>query len=109
MNIAENSKQLEYLMTIRDIGMQIIFRKANSKMVIENFACFDRYIEDDKRKYDYIKSLQKVCIGIDENRCSPDDLLFELGQYVPDIIYDDEEEDAEQTALYNDDDSWLYN
>lgn len=107
MNIVENSKQLEFLMKIRDVGMQIVFRKATSSMIIENFAGFDEYFEQDSTKFKYIKSLQKICHNIAQNRCSPDDLLYELGQYAPLIVYDDEE-DEEQTLLFDEDDSWLY-
>lgn len=109
MNIAENSKQYEFLMRIRDVGMAIVFRKANSSMILENFAYFDEYFEDKSKLYEYIDSLQLISTKISENRCTPDDLLFELGQYTPYIIYnDEEEEDEEQTTLYSEDDSWLY-
>lgn len=107
MNIAENSKQYEFLMKIRDVGMAIIFRKANSLMVLESFAGFDEYFENQEKLHEYIQSLQKISVEIDENNCSPDDLLLELGQYTPYIIYDDEE-DEEQTVLYDESDSWLY-
>lgn len=108
MNIVENSKQYEFLMKIRDIGMAIVFRKADSSMVLENFACFDDYFKDEQKLYEYINSLQLIAAKIQENSCTPDDLLFELGQYTPYIIYDDEEEDGEQTTLYGEDDAWLY-
>lgn len=107
MNIAENSKQYEFLMKIRDVGMAIVFRKADVEMVLDNFAPFDEYFEDKDKIYEYIKSLQKICSKISYNRCTPDDLLFELGQYTPYIIYDDEEIDEDQTNLF-DDNSWLY-
>ena len=32
MDLVENSKQFEFLMNIKDVGMQIIFRKANPDM-----------------------------------------------------------------------------
>lgn len=108
MNVAENSKQYEFLMKIRDVGMAIVFRRANSSMILENFAQFDEYFEDKTKLYEYIESLQDISIKIAEDKCTPDDLLFELGQYTPYIIYDDEQEDEEQTSLF-DDDSWLYN
>lgn len=108
MNIVENSKQYEYLMNIRDIGMAIVFRKADSSMVFEKFACFVDYFEDEQKSYEYIDSLQLIVTKIQENSCTPDDLLFELGQYTPYIIYDDDEEDKEQTTLYGEDDAWLY-
>lgn len=108
MNIAENSKQYEFLMKIRDVGMAIVFRKADVEMILDNFAPFDEYFEDKDKIYEYIKSLQKICSKIAYDNCTPDDLLFELGQYTPYIIYDDEEIDEDQTSLF-DDDSWLYN
>lgn len=107
MNIAENSKQYEFLMKIRDVGMAIVFRKADVEMILDSFAPFDEYFEDKDKIYEYIKSLQKICSKIAYNSCTPDDLLFELGQYTPYIIYDDEEIDEDQTSLF-DDDSWLY-
>lgn len=108
MNIAENSKQYDFLMKIRDVGMAIVFRRADVEMILDNFASFDEYFEDEKKLYEYIKSLQKICFKITDNICTPDDLLFELGQYTPYIIYDDDEEaDNDQTSLF-DDDSWLY-
>ena len=109
MNIIENSKQYEFLMKIRDVGMAIVFRKADVEMILDNFAPFDEYFENKDKIYEYIKSLQKICFKITDNSCTPDDLLLELGQYTPYIIYNDEEEDSEQTVLYDDDDSWLYN
>lgn len=108
MNIAENSKQYEFLMKIREVGMAIVFRKADVEMILDNFAPFDEYFEDKDTVYEYIKSLQKICFKITGDNCTPDDLLFELGQYTPYIIYDDEEIDKDQTSLF-DDDSWLYN
>lgn len=108
MNIAKNSKQYEFLMKIRDVGMAIVFRKADVEMVLDNFVPFDEYFEDKDKIYEYIESLQKICFKITNDSCTPDDLLFELGQYTPYIIYDDEEVDEEQTSLF-DDDSWLYN
>lgn len=107
MNIAENSKQLEYLMKIRDVGMQIVFRRADCLMVLNEFISFTDYIDDEIKRMDYIKSLEKVYQKISEKTLTPDELLFELGQYTPFIIYEDEEEDEEQTSLYADD-SWLY-
>ena len=107
MDLVENSKQFEFLMKIKDVGMQIIFRKANADMILEQFAEFYDFFEDDSTKNAYINSLQKVHQGIDKGICSPDDLLMELGQYTPLIIFDDEE-DKEQMTLFDDDDSWLY-
>lgn len=108
MNIAKNSKQYEFLMKIRDVGMAIVFRKADVEMILDNFTPFDEYFEDKDKIFEYIESLQKICFKITNNICTPDDLLFELGQYTPYIIYDDEEIDEDQTSLF-DDDSWLYN
>ena len=107
MDLVENSKQFEFLMNIKDVGMQIIFRKADGKMLLEKFAEFYDFFEDNSTKNAYINSLQKIHQGIDKGTCSPDDLLMELGQYTPLIIYDDEE-DEEQMTLFDDDDSWLY-
>lgn len=108
MNIAENSRQYDFLMTIRDFGMAIIFKKANSSMVLESFAPFTDYFENESKLYEYINSLQLIATKINDNSCTPDDLLLELGQYTPYIIYDDEAEDEEQTLLYNESDAWLY-
>lgn len=107
MDLVENSKQFEFLMNIKDVGMQIIFRKANPDMILEKFAEFNEFFEDNSTKTAYINSLQKIYQGIDKGTCSPDDLLMELGQYTPLIIFDDEE-DEEQMTLFDDDDSWLY-
>lgn len=108
MNIAENSKQYEFLIKIRDVGMAIVFRKADAEMILDSFSPFVEYFEDKDKVYKYIESLQKICFKINDNSCTPDNLLFELGQYTPYIIYDDEEIDEDQTSLF-DDDSWLYN
>ena len=107
MEIVENSKQFDFLMAIKNVGMQIIFRRASGKMILNVFSHFDEYIEDKDMRVQYIKSLELVHDRIEMGRFTPDDLLFELGQYTPYIIYDDEEEDVEQTSLYEDD-SWLY-
>lgn len=109
LNIAENSKQVEYLMAIRDVGMQIVFRRAKGTMVLNEFVRFDDYFEDQDKKMEFIKSLELVHDKINAGILTPDDLLFELGQYTPYIIYNDKEEDLNQTALFDDDDNWLYN
>ena len=106
MDIVTNSKQLEFLMAIRNVGMQIVFRKANGKMVLNEFVRFDDYIEDKEKRLQYIQSLELVHDRVEVGRFTPDDLLLELGQYTPYIVYDDEK-DVEQTSLYEDD-SWLY-
>lgn len=108
MDLVENSKQFEFLMNIKDVGMQIIFRKADGKMLLEKFAEFYDFFEEDSTKNKYIVSLQKIYTQINKGLCSPDDLLMELGQYTPLIVFDDEAEDEEQMVLFDDDDSWLY-
>lgn len=105
MNIVENSKQFDFLMAIKGLGMAIVFRKANPKMVLDLFVGFDDYIEDEDKLFEYIDSLQKISEKIAKEKCSPDDVLMELGQYTPYIIYNDFEDDVDQTSL---DDSWLY-
>ena len=107
MDLVENSKQFEFLMNIKDAGMKIVFRKANADMIVEQFAEFCDFFEDNSTKNAYINSLQKIHVEVDKGVCSPDDLLMELGQYTPLIIFDDEE-DEEQMTLFDDDDSWLY-
>ena len=56
MNIVENSKQFEFLMAIKDVGMQIIFRKADASMILNEFIRFDDYIEDKEKRLQYIQS-----------------------------------------------------
>lgn len=107
MNIVENSKQFEFLMTIKNVGMQIIYRKANGFTILNEFSRFDGYIEDDDKRLAFIKSLEELYDAVNANLCTPDKLLFELGQYTPYIIYDDAD-DPEQTELFDDDDNWLY-
>lgn len=107
MNLVENSKQFEYLMAIKNIGMQIVFRKANGLIVLDEFARFGEYIENKQKRLEFIKSLEHIYDGVNTGVVTPDDLLFELGQYTPYIVYDDEQEDKEQTSLYDEDD-WLY-
>lgn len=107
MNLVENSKQFEYLMAIKNVGMQIVFRKANGLIVLDEFARFGEYIEDNQERLEFIKSLEHIYDGVNAGVVTPDDLLFELGQYTPYIVYDDEQEDKEQTSLYDEDD-WLY-
>lgn len=107
MDIVENSKQFEFLMTIKNVGMQIIYRKANGFTILNEFSRFDGYIEDDDKRLAFIKSLEELYDAVNANLCTPDKLLFELGQYTPYIIYDDAD-DPEQTELFDDDDNWLY-
>lgn len=114
MSIVENSKQYEFLMKIKDVGMQIVFHTITPEMIIENFAEYEIYIQDHNISYKYINTLQKITEQVDASkrsifrRYTPDELLMDLGQFTPYIIYDDEEEDKEQTILYNNDESWLY-
>lgn len=107
MNITENSKQLEYLMTIRNIGMQIIFKKAKQGIVIENLLPFEEYIEDKEILYDFVHSIAVLDEQISNHTCTPDDLLLEMGQYTPHIKYDDSDI-VNEGPLYNDDEGWLY-
>lgn len=108
MEIVENSKQMEFLMKIRDVGMMMVFRKANSGVVMMSFAPFVDYIKDEDILYKFAHSVAKLDNDIEVGIATPDSLLLELGQYTPYIIYDDEEEE-ENSRLYDVDDSWLYN
>lgn len=106
-DLVNNSKQLEFLMKIRDLGLRIVFRQNIPTMhVLEIFEEYASYFESEDTVLKYFDSLQKITKEILYHNCSPDDLLLELGQYTPLIIYDDTDES--QTLLYDDDDDWLY-
>lgn len=108
-DLIENSKQLEYLMKIRDVGLRIVFKKDISVMfILETFEEYAAYFDSEDTVLQYFNSLQEITKKILYKDCSPDDLLLELGQYTPLIVYDDEDKDEEQTVLYDDDDDWLY-
>ena len=106
MDIVENSKQFEFLMAIRDVGMKIVFRRAKKDIVMDTFVQFEQYIHDRDILYKYVQSIAKLDDQIGKQVCSPDDLLIELGQYTPYIIYEDD--DRAEDPLYDDDDGWLY-
>lgn len=102
----ENSKQIEFLMAIRDVGMKIIFKRAKKDIVMDTFARFEQYIQDRDILYKFVQSIAKLDEQIDKQTCTPDNLLIELGQYTPYIVYEDDE--RVEDPLYDDDDGWLY-
>lgn len=106
MDTITNSKQMEFLMRIKDVGMKMIFRKVYSGIVVSSFSEFEQYITDDKVRYNFVHSMMKMDEQIKNEQCTPDDLLMEMGQYTLNIIY----EDAPQVEnpLYNDDEGWFY-
>lgn len=105
MNIVENSKQFDFLMSIKNVGMQIIFKKCNEMLIFQEFYKFNEYIIDDFAKIHFFKSLEKILTEFNQETLTPDNLLLELGQYTPYIIFDDDI-DEEQSSL---DDSCFFN
>lgn len=106
MDTITNSKQMEFLMRIKDVGMKMIFRKDYSGIVVSSFSEFEQYITDDEVRYNFVHSMMKMDEQIKNEQCTPDDLLMEMGQYTLNIIYEDEE--CVESPLYNDDEGWFY-
>lgn len=117
MNIIKNSKQMDFLMSIKNIGMMMIFRKKIAYIdIMDAFAPFVEYIEDEDIALKYADSVLKIVSKIDLyspdtllTELSPDDLLIELGQYTPYIIYNDEDNNKTvENPLYDDDEGWFW-
>ena len=88
----ENTKQNEFLMAIRDIGMGIIFCEATSEDLERTFVPYGDYFENSETLNKYLYDIFELAKAMDKGNCTPDDLLLTLGKYTKEIIYEDEEE-----------------
>lgn len=84
----ENSKQVEYLNDIRDIGMSIVFGECNADIFSEKFEKYLDYVE---KPSEYLQAIKKVYNMIYEGECTPDDLLLIMGRYTKTIEYEEPE------------------
>ena len=83
-----NSKQVEYLNDIRTLGMGIIYGQTTMESFVDTFEPYIDYVTSPN---EYLQGLKLVAAMINENECSPDDLLLNMGRFVPNIEYKDEE------------------
>lgn len=84
----ENSKQNEYLMDIRNVGMSIVFGECDA----DNFSMvFEKYLDYVEKPSEYLQTIKEVYNMIIRNECTPDDLLLKMGQYTKTIEYEEPE------------------
>lgn len=83
---AQNSKQVEFLNDIRDVGMGIIYGQTTGRIFID---VFEKYLDYVAVPTSYLKTLKEVSHLIEHEQCSPDTLLFKMGKHCPEIEYED--------------------
>ena len=96
----QNSKQMEYLSKIRDVGMGIIFGQITTEVYIETFEPYIDYMEQPSQ---YLKTLKVVAHNIANNECTPDDLLLAMGKHTLEIEYEDEIPEYEEYKIIDED------
>lgn len=103
MNVGktENIKQVEYLSDIRDVGMGIIFGQTTVEVFIDTFEKYLDYIETPTK---YLKTLKEVSRLINDGKCSPDDLLIQMGKHTKEIEYEEPEIDYDCLCCCDDED-----
>ena len=84
----ENSKQVEYLNDIRDVGMSIVFGECNPDAFS---AKFEKYLDYVKKPSEYLQTIKKVYNMMFKGECTPDDLLLIMGKYTKTIEYEEPE------------------
>ena len=84
----ENSKQVEYLNDIRDVGMSIVFGECDA----DAFSLtFEKYLDYIEKPSEYLQTIKKVYNMIHVGECTPDDLLMIMGKYTKSIEYEEPE------------------
>ena len=82
----ENSKQVEYLNDIRDVGMSIVFGECNP----DAFSVrFEKYLDYVEKPSEYLQTIKEVYNMMFKGECTPDDLLLKMGRYTKTIEYED--------------------
>ena len=82
----ENSKQVEYLNDIRDVGMSIVFGECNP----DAFSVrFEKYLDYVEKPSEYLQAIKEVYNMMFKGECTPDDLLLKMGRYTKTIEYED--------------------
>ena len=84
----ENSKQVEYLNDIRDVGMSIVFGECNADVFSERFEKYLDYVE---KPSEYLQTIKEVYNMMFKGECTPDDLLLKMGRYTKTIEYEEPE------------------
>lgn len=84
----ENSKQVEYLNDIRNVGMSIVFGECDA----DAFSLtFEKYLDYVQKPSEFLQTIKKVYNMIHCNECTPDDLLLIMGKYTKTIEYEEPE------------------
>ena len=97
----ENSKQVEYLNDIRDVGMSIVFGECDA----DAFSLtFEKYLDYVQKPSEYLQTIKKVYNMIHCDECTPDDLLLIMGKYTKTIEYEEPEIELGIPADDDDDD-----
>jgi len=82
----ENSKQVEYLNDIRDVGMSIVFGECSA----DAFSVrFEKYLDYVEKPSEYLQTIKEVYNMIFKGECTPDDLLLKMGRYTKTIEYEE--------------------
>lgn len=82
----ENSKQVEYLNDIRDVGMSIVFGECSADAFSKRFEKYLDYVE---KPSEYLQTIKEVYNMILAEKCTPDDLLLKMGKHTKTIEYED--------------------
>lgn len=97
----ENSKQVEYLNDIRDVGMSIVFGECDA----DAFSLtFEKYLDYIEKPSEYLQTIKKVYNMIHVGECTPDDLLMIMGKYTKSIEYEEPEIEYDCLCDIEDDD-----
>lgn len=95
----ENSKQVEYLMDIRNVGMSIVFGECDA----DAFSMtFEKYLDYVSKPTEYLATIKEVYNMIIREECSPDNLLLKMGKHTKEIEYEEPEIDLD-CLCYEDD------
>lgn len=97
----QNSKQMSYMMDIKNVGMGILFSQTTAEVYTETFEKYIDYIEQPSQ---YLKTLKTVAQKIDEGSCTPDDLLIAMAKHALQIQYEDETPEYEEYKIIDEDD-----
>lgn len=100
----QNGRQAKYMNDIKNIGMGILFGQVDASVYSKTFEKYIDYIDQPSQ---YLETLKKVSQKIENNECTPDDLLIEMCKHTLQIQYNDDEYEYEYECddEYEDDDT----
>ena len=97
----ENSKQNEFLMDIRKVGMSIVFGECDPDIFS---AVFEEYLDYVSKPSEYLQAIKEIYNKIAMGKCTPDDLLLRMGAFTKTIEYEEPEVEYDCLDIDEDDD-----